>query len=97
MARKKTKKEKKKTQVKRETTGEIYSTSPKLVLNDDLLSTSSKKTSKRKSHQAISFGYDPKLILSDLRKTLMLSALVFAIEIGLFIAKEQGLLESLFN
>lgn len=95
MARKKTKRQKQKTRRHRET----ISTSPRtkpltqgLVysLNEEFIEGAQQAVAEKNLKQSISedanlFEYDPKLLSSDIKKTMMISLLVFTMQIGLYL------------
>lgn len=94
MARKKTKKEKQSTQKKR-TTGQLHPT-PTYTYTDESPKQKKETRAKTPTKPTNIYNYDPSLIVADLRKTISLSILVFAILIGLYLAGQSGYI-SLFS
>jgi len=82
MAKKKTKKQKLATTERRQTEAKqpfSYSLS-----DDSLVGSSTAKRQKVTPKSSSMYDYDPKLIVADLRKTMLLSLLVMAILFGIY-------------
>lgn len=88
MAKRRTKKDKQVTQTKRATEPTNFST---YTINEALLDSQPNKK-KKASRPAVSVGYDTNLIVTDLKKTLFISGLIFALELLIYYATIQGLL-----
>ncbi len=91
MARKKTKKEKIKTARRRaENTAETKNVGKALYSIDDSMLKDEKSVGKKGVKKSAGvkmsslFNFDPKLLVSDIRKTMFLSLLMFCLEIGLY-------------
>lgn len=87
MARKKTKKQKKQTAERKQkkTLRQTQSEGVTYSIDEDLLKTKANKGLGQKKVATVElFDYDPKLLLGDIGKTVMLSLVFFGIEIGLY-------------